>query len=64
MEMIDKNRAVQIAILAEREHPYAKDASKPETYSSFNEGWSAACDYILARLEAEKSFFNCAECEK
>lgn len=33
--------------------PYEKDPQRPETYSKYNEGWSDACDYILAMIEAE-----------
>lgn len=52
-EYIEKAAAVAIADYAEDEHPYDKDPQRPDTYSAYNEGWSAACDYIRGRLEGE-----------
>lgn len=52
-EHIEKAAAVAIADYAEDEHPYDKDPQRPDTYSAYNEGWSAACDYIRGRLEGE-----------
>lgn len=52
-EYIERSAAVAIADYAEDEHPYDKDPKRPDTYSAYNEGWSAACDYIRGRLEGE-----------
>ena len=51
-EYIEKAAAVAIATYAEDEHPYDKDPKRPDTYSAYNEGWTDACDYIRARIEA------------
>lgn len=52
-EYIERAATVAIADYAEDEHPYDKDPKRPDTYSAYNEGWSAACDYIRGRLEGE-----------
>lgn len=41
-----------LALLREVEaiHPYRKSGDR-DSYSSFNEGWSSAIDYIEQRLE-------------
>lgn len=39
--------------MAAEEFPYKKDPKEPETYSKYNEGWTDACYYIFAMIEAE-----------
>lgn len=52
-EYIERAATVAITDYAEDEHPYDKDPKRPDTYSAYNEGWSAACDYIRGGLEGE-----------
>lgn len=50
-EYIERSIAITLADYAADEHPYTKQAGKPETYSDYNRGWNDACDYIRERLE-------------
>lgn len=50
-EYIEKSAAVALADYAADEHPYEKQAGKPETCSEYNQGWNDACDYIRDKLE-------------
>jgi hypothetical protein len=47
-----KEKIIQIIIEVSDQHPYKK-AGDRETYSSYNEGWSDACDVIEQRLIEE-----------
>lgn len=50
-EYIEKSAAVALADYAADEHPYEKQAGKPEACSEYNQGWNDACDYIRDNLE-------------
>lgn len=50
-EYVERSAAVALADYAADEHPYEKQAGKPETCSEYNQGWNDACDYIRDKLE-------------